>query len=146
MVQETERVINMADEMKPPIDVDPANYDAEKLLNDPNWKQPGPDDFELETGATEEDNILRQADPRKWMRRPPKKSRGDMVMALKVGAEADKYKCTCWNTKCPFHGQCRKCIAFHMELKQIPTCQRDMVIEMIKEGYLEDELYMEEER
>ena len=61
----------MADEMKAPVDYDPDNYDPEKLLNDPNWKQPGPDDFEYETGATEDDNILHQADARKWMRRPP---------------------------------------------------------------------------
>ena len=137
----------MADEMKAPVDYDPDNYDPEKLLNDPNWKQPGPDDFEYETGATEDDNILHQADARKWMRRPPKEPHGGgMVKAMKEAAEAHKYKCTCWNTKCPFHGDCRKCIVFHMELKQIPTCQRDMLIEMIKEGYLENELYMELER
>ena len=33
----------MADEMKAPVDYDPDNYDPEKLLNDPNWKQPGPE-------------------------------------------------------------------------------------------------------
>ncbi len=113
---------------------------------DPDFRPPMPEDYDLETGATEDNNLLRQANPEKWMRRPPKQKRGEMVMALKVGEEADKYKCTCWNKKCPFHGQCRKCIVFHMELKQIPTCQRDMIIEMIKEGYLEDELYMEQER
>ena len=32
-----------------------------------------------------------------------------------------------------------------MALKQIPTCQRDMVIEMIQDGYLADELYIDYE-
>jgi hypothetical protein len=47
--------------------------------------------------------------------------------------------------KCPFHGDCRKCIVLHMHGKQLPTCQRDMVIELYKEGTLADELYIEEE-
>ena len=97
------------------------------------------------TGTTADDNVLHQADPEKWKSRPPKKMRGDMRTALQLGAEADKYNCNCWNRNCPFFGDCRKCLVFHMSLKQIPTCQRDMVIEMLREGCLADELYMEKE-
>ncbi len=106
---------------------------------------PGALPADPETGTTEDDNLLRQANPEKWMKRPPKVMRGDPRTAMKLAAEADKYKCTCWNVKCPFHGDCRKCIVLHMYGKQLPTCQRDMVIELYKEGTLADELYIEEE-
>ena len=33
-----------------------------------------------------------------------------------------------------------------MALKQIPTCQREMIIEMIRDGYLADELYVNDEK
>ena len=103
------------------------------------------EDEALETGTTADDNVLHQADPEKWKHRPPKKMRGDIRQAMRLGAEAEKYNCSCWHKSCPFFGDCRKCLVFHMSLKQLPTCQRDMVIEMYREGYLADELYMEEE-
>ena len=131
----------MTDEKKStlPDDYDPEHYDPKTA------KQPMPEDYDFETGTTEDDNILRQNNPEKWMRRPPRIMRGDPRMAMKCAAEADKYKCTCWNVKCPFHGDCRKCIVLHMHGKQLPTCQRDMVIELYKEGTLAEELYIDEE-
>lgn len=92
--------------------------------------------------ATEDNNLLTQEDPLRWLRQHPKVMRGDMRAAFKYAGEAEKYKCTCWNKRCPFYGNCRKCIVFHMSLKQIPTCQRDMVVELMRDGILQDELYM----
>jgi len=97
---------------------------------------------EAET-VVELDNILWQKDPAKWMKRPPKVMRGDMRKAFQYGQQADKFECNCWNRKCPFFGDCRKCIAFHMALKQFPTCQRETIIDMLKDGSLAEEMYME---
>ena len=115
-------------------------FDPSKF--DPNNMPPMPKMEEPETNTTETENVLKQEDPLRWMRQPPKKMRGDMRMAMAYGREADKYKCTCWNKRCPFYGDCRKCIVFHMALKQIPTCQRDMVVEMLKDGTLVEEMYV----
>lgn len=95
--------------------------------------------------STDVENVLKQKDPLKWLKQHPKAMRGDAKDAFKCAAEADKYKCTCWNKRCPFYGDCRKCIVFHSVLKQIPTCQRDLVIEMYKDGSLVEDLYIEEE-
>ena len=131
----------MADEKFDPSKM-PKDFDPSKL------PPPPPMDFSNLEGAetTAEDNLLRQPDPAKWLRQPPKKMRGDMRLAMKFGAEAEKYNCTCWNKHCPFYGNCRKCIVFHMALKQIPTCQREMIIDMIRDGYLADELYVNDEK
>ena len=130
----------------PPFDPSkmPAGFDPSKLPKDfdPSKMPPMPKMEEPETNTTETENLLKQEDPLRWMRQPPKKMRGDMRMAMAYGREADKYKCTCWNKRCPFYGDCRKCIVFHMSLKQIPTCQRDMVVEMLKDGTLVEEMYV----
>lgn len=104
----------------------------------------------FEAGLEQEETIevkdvLCQAEPEKWMKRPPKVMCGDMREAFKCGREADNFKCNCWNRKCPFFGDCRKCIAFHLSLKQIPTCQRDMVTEIYLNGVLAKNLYIEDE-
>lgn len=95
--------------------------------------------------AAEEHDVFFQKDPQKWMHQPPKIMRNDMRKAFKVGREADSYKCTCWNKKCPFYGDCRKCLAFHLSLEQIPTCQREMVTEIYKNGILATNLYLDVE-
>ena len=64
---------------------------------------------------------------------------------MKAGRAADKMECNCWNKNCPFHGNCKSCIVFHKALKQIPTCLRDMVIDLYKEGVLSYELYITDE-
>ena len=128
-----------------PSKFDPSKFDFSKMPPPPPGGFPGmPEDDGEEEETTEENNILRQEDPAKWLRQHPKKMRGNTKNAFKWAAEAEKYKCTCWNKRCPFYGNCRKCIVFHMALKQIPTCQRDMVIEMYNEGYLAKELYIED--
>jgi len=130
---------------------DPSKFDPSKFPGfdpskfDPSKFSPPPFDDGPEEETTEDDNILKQEDPAKWLRQPPKKMRGNTKNAFKFGREAEKYKCTCWNKRCPFYGNCRQCIVFHMALKQLPTCQRDMVIEMYKEGYLAEELYIDDE-
>ena len=135
----------MADENKTfdPKKFDPNDATPPKMDKDGNLP-PFPDfgDLSAFPTATEDDNLLTQEDPLRWLRQPPKKMRGDMRAAFKFAGEADKYKCTCWNKRCPYYGDCRKCIVFHMALKQIPTCQRDMVVELMREGILQDELYM----
>ncbi|MBR4692716.1 MAG: hypothetical protein IKP17_08150 [Oscillospiraceae bacterium] len=151
----------MADEKFDPSKMppfDPSKFDPSKMPPFDPSKMPAFDPSKMPAGGfpgapadsgeeeetTAENNILRQPDPAKWLRQPPKKMRGDMRRAMKLGNEAEKYNCTCWNKNCPFYGNCRKCIVFHMALKQIPTCQREMVIEMYTEGYLPKELYIED--
>ena len=127
----------MADEKFEPGKV-PAGFDPSKA-------PPPMPMFEIEDIPAAEFDVLHQKDPAKWLRQPPKVIRGDMKQAFQAGREADSMKCNCWNRKCPFFGDCRKCIAFHMALTQIPTCQRDMIIDMYKTGILVEELYIKEE-
>ena len=79
----------------------PKDFDPSKLPPMPKMEEP-------ETNTTETENLLKQEDPARWLRQPPKKIRGDMRMAMAYGREAEKYKCTCWNKGCPFYGNCRK--------------------------------------
>ena len=130
----------MADEKKIPEMPAAPQGAPDKRPDPPAWMTAGP--VSEEEKNTIEESILHQPDPAKWLRQPPKKIRGDMKEAFRIGAEAEKYKCNCWNRKCPFFGNCRQCVAFHMALKQIPTCQRDMIVEMIKDGTLVEELYV----
>ncbi len=116
--------------------------DPGKRPDPPAWMNAAP--VSEEEKNTIEESILKQPDPAKWLRQPPKVMRGDMKEAFRIGAEAEKYKCNCWNRKCPFFGNCRKCIAFHMALKQIPTCQREMICELLVEDILPDEMYVRE--
>lgn len=121
---------------------DPSKIDFSKIDFS---KMPPPPPMQPDTegsDATPDNNLLTQADPETWLRQPPKKIRGDMRKAFKYAGEAETYNCNCWNKQCPFHGNCRKCIVFHMALKQVPTCQRDMLVEMIKDGTLSSELYV----
>lgn len=88
-------------------------------------------------------NILEQPDKNKWRYNGPTVMRGDMREAFKLGAQAEKLKCDCWNTHCPFYGNCRKCIVFHMTLKQFPTCQRAMLTELHLADLLDVELHIQ---
>jgi hypothetical protein len=86
--------------------------------------------------------MLEQPNKLKWRDNPPKVIRGDMREAFTCAADADKLKCDCWNTSCPYFGDCRKCIVFHMCLKQFPTCQRDMLEELYVADLLDEELHI----
>jgi hypothetical protein len=82
----------------------------------------------------EEKNILEQPDKYKWRDNPPKVTPGEMRMAMAHARAADKFECDCWNTKCPNHGDCRKCLVYEKCLKQLPTCERDL-FEKLQQHY-----------
>ena len=85
---------------------------------------------------SEEKNVLEQKDKNKWRDNPPKVTREEMAAALKCAAGADKFECDCWNTGCPYFGDCRKCVVFHMCLDQLPTCQRGIWNGDLEEMYI----------
>ncbi|MDR0935049.1 MAG: hypothetical protein LBM98_00010 [Oscillospiraceae bacterium] len=78
----------------------------------------------------EEINILAQPNRFKWRDNPPSVKPGEMRAAMACAGKADQLECDCWNTKCPHHGDCRKCVVYEMCLKQLPTCQRDLFEEL----------------
>ena len=85
---------------------------------------------------SEEKNVLEQKDKYKWRDNPPTNlTREIMTEAFECAAKADDLKCDCWNTRCPYFGDCRKCIVFHSCLCQLPTCQRSLWGEL-EEVYL----------
>jgi len=90
-------------------------------------------------------NLLQQEDPELWHRQPPHKLRGDMKYAHMLSRRADEMHCNCWNTRCPIHDNCKACLVFHIALKQIPTCMRATVIDLLKEGVLAHEMYLTDE-
>jgi hypothetical protein len=87
--------------------------------------------------------MLKQPNKDFWREHPPKVLRGDMKEAFDCAAGADKLECDCWNTACPYYGDCRKCLVFHLCLKQFPTCQRDLLRELHVGGLLDEELHIE---
>ncbi len=80
-------------------------------------------------------NILEQPNKYKWRENPPKVTPGEMRMAMAHAREADKLECDCWNIECPNHGDCRKCVVYEMCLKQLPTCERDL-LEELRQHYI----------
>jgi len=82
----------------------------------------------------EERNILEQPNKFKWRENPPKVGGSEMRTAMACGRKADQLQCECWNTKCPHHGDCRKCVVYEMCLKQLPTCERDL-FQQLKDHY-----------
>jgi hypothetical protein len=80
-------------------------------------------------------NILAQTNKFKWRENPPKVSPGEMRGAMASGREAYKFECECWNTECPNHGDCRRCVVYEMCLGRLPTCERDL-LEKLKEHHI----------
>jgi len=74
-----------------------------------------------------EKNYLAQQNKDKWRNDSQNISRDEMRAALACSRDADKMKCDCWNTYCQFYGNCRKCMVFHLCLRQFPTCQRSLL-------------------
>jgi hypothetical protein len=72
-------------------------------------------------------NMLEQPNKLKWKDSTPKFSTDEMRAAFACSKKANDMKCDCWNTHCPFYGDCRKCVVFHLCLKQFPTCQRALL-------------------
>jgi hypothetical protein len=71
--------------------------------------------------------VLRLPNKYKWRDNTPKVSKDEMREAFAYSKKAHEMKCDCWNTHCVFFGDCRKCIVFHLCLKQFPTCQRALL-------------------
>jgi hypothetical protein len=84
-------------------------------------------DMEDYDESQEDKNWLEQPDKFKWRDNSPKAATADMRAAFACSKKADGMKCDCWNSHCQFHGNCRKCIVFHLALKQFPTCQRSLL-------------------
>ena len=78
----------------------------------------------------EHENVLVQKDKYKWRDNPPKVTREEMSAAFECAAVSENFECDCWNTACPYFGNCRACVVFHLCLKQFPTCQREMLGEL----------------
>ena len=72
-------------------------------------------------------NMLEQPNKYKWRDNTPDVSKDEKRAALACSKKAHEMKCDCWNTQCVFFGDCRKCIVFHLCLKQFPTCQRSLL-------------------
>lgn len=72
-------------------------------------------------------NVLRQPNKLKWKDDYSKSSPDEIRAAFECSDKAHEMKCDCWNTNCVFFGDCRKCIVFHLSLKQFPTCQRSLL-------------------
>lgn len=72
-------------------------------------------------------NVLKQPNKCKWRDNTPNVSKDEMREAFACSQKAHEMECDCWNSHCVFHGDCRKCIVFHMCLKQFPTCQRALL-------------------
>jgi len=63
----------------------------------------------------------------------PNVSREEMAAAFECAVD-ESLNCECWNTGCRYYNMCRECIAFHLHLKHVPTCQREMMEELFIEG------------
>jgi hypothetical protein len=90
----------------------------------------------------EQKDVLKQKDKFRWRENPPTVIRGDMREAFECGNNAENLKCDCWNTHCRFYGNCRKCLVFHLSIKQFPTCQREMLEELYTADLLDEELHI----
>ena len=126
------------DPSKLPKDFDPSKIDPSKMPPPPKMESPK----ELAQG-TPDKNWLEQPDKNKWRFNGPSVMRGDMRDAMRYGAQAEKMKCDCWNTHCPFYGNCRKCIVFHKVLKQFPTCLRAQLTELYLADLMDVELHIQ---
>ena len=82
-------------------------------------------------------NVLKQPNKYNWRDNTPNVSKEKMREALVCSKKAHEMKCDCWNTHCVFYGDCKKCIVFHLCLKQFPTCQRqDALLEGLEDHYI----------
>ena len=84
-------------------------------------------DMENSNEPPEIKNMLKQPNRYKWRDTTPNVSEDEMRQALAYAEKAHEMKCDCWNTHCVIFGDCRKCIVFHLCLKQFPTCQRALL-------------------
>ena len=71
-------------------------------------------------------NMLKQPNRYKWRDNTPNVSKDKMREALAYAEKAHEMKCDCW-VRCALFGDCKKCIVFHLYMKQFPTCQRALL-------------------
>lgn len=45
-----------------------------------------------------------------------------MRKPVEILADAESLKCTCPDTQCTWHGNCRDCVALHRAYATIPNC------------------------
>jgi hypothetical protein len=84
--------------------------------------------FDDESGEPPEiRNVLEQPNKYKWRDNTPEVSKDEIRAAFACSKKAHEMKCDCWHKQCVFYGDCRKCIVFHLCLKQFPTCQRSLL-------------------
>jgi hypothetical protein len=72
-------------------------------------------------------NPLKQPNKYKWRDNTPNVSKDEIRAAFQCSKKAPEMKCDCWHTRCVLYGDCKKCIVFHLCLKQFPTCQRSLL-------------------
>ena len=84
-------------------------------------------DLEDSSEALELKNLLAQPNKYKWKSSTPSFSKDEMRAATACAKKAHDMKCDCWNTHCVIFGECKKCILFHLYMKQFPTCQRSLL-------------------
>jgi hypothetical protein len=75
-------------------------------------------------------NVLKQPGKDKWKDDWQKFSKEELREAFEYAKKAHEMECDCWNTHCVFYGDCKKCVVFHLCLKQFPTCHRKLLGEL----------------
>ena len=72
-------------------------------------------------------NPLCQPNREKWRDHYKDASKEELREAYECAKQAHNMQCDCWHTHCVLFGDCKKCIVFHLCLKQFPTCQRSLL-------------------
>ncbi|NLB80912.1 MAG: hypothetical protein GX800_04725 [Clostridiaceae bacterium] len=92
----------------------------QKMMNPLGDMEDGDETLEIK-------NPLKQPNKYKWRDNTPNTLKDEMRAAFECSKKAHEMKCDCWHTNCVFYGDCRKCIVFHLCLKQFTTCQRSLL-------------------
>ena len=66
----------------------------------------------------------------RWKDNHPQVTPEQMKAAFEYADNPENYECNCWISGCRYRGNCKACKAFHTALKQIPTCQRELIEEL----------------
>lgn len=77
-------------------------------------------------------NPLAQPNREKWRDHFKDVPKEKLREAFECAKRAHEMQCDCWNTHCIMFGDCKKCIVFHLSLKQFPTCQRSLLGDLVE--------------
>lgn len=80
-------------------------------------------------------NPLAQPNRDKWRNHFKDATKEQLQEAFECAKHAHEMECDCWNKGCVFYGDCKKCMVFHLCLKQFPTCMRH-VLGDLEEHYI----------